>query len=45
MELFSNPTIIGAIIGALVGAIASAAFAIIYDHIKFNKKKNYIIKN
>lgn len=39
MELFSNPTIIGAIIGALVGAIASATFAIIYEHVKFNKKK------
>ena len=39
MELFSNPTIIGAIIGALVGAIASATFAIIYEHVRFNKKK------
>ena len=40
MELFSNPTVIGAIIGALVGAIASATFAIITDWKKFTKQKN-----
>ena len=39
IDLFTNPTVIGAVLGAIVGAIASATFALVTSEYKFNKRK------